>query len=180
MQVQHSAATLFYSGLIDEQQKIAAEAIQRRVAHSIDKGLIFHGLPTNLLLSFPSTHILKTTQSLLLSVDSICSYPKGGRLRQDRLYLQKIAHFNGVALENDWKSLAAEDWASAAKAREGLLDYLQGITGIGTMLDYRRTEDYDSHHFVDKYLNQQQVKVLSKALDVILHNLVPQSILLTA
>ena len=37
-QVQHSAATLFYSGLVDEQQRIAAEAIQQQVAHAIKKG----------------------------------------------------------------------------------------------------------------------------------------------
>lgn len=54
------------------------------------------------------------------------------------------------------------DWDAAAKAREGLLEYLQGITGVGTLLDYRRREDYDSHHFVDKFLNLPEVKVKTK------------------
>ena len=53
----------------------------------------------------------------------------------------------------------AEDWARASRERGGLLDYLKEAIGAGTMLDTRRTFDYDSQQLVDQYLNQPEVKV---------------------
>ncbi len=56
-------------------------------------------------------------------------------------------------------ALPAADWDRAGDLRGGLLKYLQEAIGCGTMLDSRRTVDYDSEHLVDQYLNQAEVKV---------------------
>lgn len=55
--------------------------------------------------------------------------------------------------------LLAENWEEAAKLRLELLKGMQDLTGVGTLLDYRRSKDYDSEKLVDRYLNQQHVKV---------------------
>ncbi|KAK9839984.1 hypothetical protein WJX74_001476 [Apatococcus lobatus] len=49
-------------------------------------------------------------------------------------------------------------WASAHARREALLDYITRAGGLATLMDYRRTHDYDSDKLVDKYLNQPEVK----------------------
>jgi len=53
----------------------------------------------------------------------------------------------------------AGEWGKASSGRAALLAYLQEAIGCGTMLDSRRTLDYDSGHLVDRYLNQAEVKV---------------------
>lgn len=49
-------------------------------------------------------------------------------------------------------------WDQASSGREALLTFLQQAIGCGTMLDSRRTLDYDSGHLVDLFLNQAEVK----------------------
>jgi hypothetical protein len=52
-----------------------------------------------------------------------------------------------------------ERWAEAHKTREELLEFLTCVSGVGTLLDHRRYEDYDADKNVDRYLNQPAVKV---------------------
>lgn len=42
-----------------------------------------------------------------------------------------------------------------------LMAYLQHETGVGTLLDTRRTRDYDPDNLVDQYLNLEEVQVSS-------------------
>lgn len=57
-------------------------------------------------------------------------------------------------------------WASAHSRREALLDYITRAGGLATLMDYRRTQDYDSDKLVDQYLNQPEVKVHLIILDL--------------
>ena len=50
-------------------------------------------------------------------------------------------------------------WQEASRQRELLLAYLQQQSGAGTMLDTRRTRDYDADNLVDQYLNRRDVQV---------------------
>ena len=50
-------------------------------------------------------------------------------------------------------------WSEASRHRELLLAYLQQESGAGTLLDTRRTRDYDADNLVDQYLNQKNVQV---------------------
>ena len=52
-------------------------------------------------------------------------------------------------------------WQRASSHRGALLQHLQDVIGAGTLLDYRRRRDYDADKLVDKYLNQEEVKVHS-------------------
>ena len=53
----------------------------------------------------------------------------------------------------------AGQWKEASRQRELLLAYLQQQSGAGTMLDTRRTRDYDADALVDQYLNLKDVQV---------------------
>lgn len=53
----------------------------------------------------------------------------------------------------------AGQWKEASWQRELLLAYLQQQSGAGTMLDTRRTRDYDADNLVDQYLNLKDVQV---------------------
>lgn len=55
-------------------------------------------------------------------------------------------------------------WKEASRQRELLLAYLQQQSGAGTMLDTRRTHDYDADNLVDQYLNRKDVQVLCTLL----------------
>lgn len=46
-----------------------------------------------------------------------------------------------------------------------MLDYITRAGGLATLMDYRRTHDYDSDKLVDQYLNQPEVKVHLITLD---------------
>lgn len=52
-------------------------------------------------------------------------------------------------------------WKEASRQRELLLAYLQQQSGVGTMLDTRRTRDYDADGLVDQYLNLKDVQVIA-------------------
>lgn len=52
-------------------------------------------------------------------------------------------------------------WQEASRQRELLLAYLQQQSGVGTMLDTRRTRDYDADGLVDQYLNLKDVQVVA-------------------
>eukprot|EP00891_Asterochloris_glomerata_P003274 jgi/Astpho2/3274/fgenesh1_pm.00053_%23_4_t len=54
--------------------------------------------------------------------------------------------------------IAQEQWEPAHQQRELLLGFIKNASGAGTMLDPRRTCDYDADHLVDAYLNQPEVK----------------------
>lgn len=58
--------------------------------------------------------------------------------------------------------MCAGQWAEASRQRELLLAYLQQQTGAGTMLDTRRTRDYDADNLVDQYLNLLDVQVTAE------------------
>lgn len=58
--------------------------------------------------------------------------------------------------------LGAGLWAAAHARREALLDYITRAGGLATLMDYRRTHDYDSDKLVDQYLNQPEVKVIDQ------------------
>ncbi|KAK9864784.1 hypothetical protein WJX84_011664 [Apatococcus fuscideae] len=49
-------------------------------------------------------------------------------------------------------------WPAAHGRRQVLLDYITRSGGLATLMDYRRTNDYDSDKLVDQYLNQLEVK----------------------
>ncbi|DBB10125.1 TPA: hypothetical protein ACH3X3_001709 [Trebouxia sp. C0006] len=54
--------------------------------------------------------------------------------------------------------ISAGEWKEASRQRELLLAYLQQQSGVGTLLDTRRTRDYDADSLVDKYLNLKEVQ----------------------
>lgn len=54
--------------------------------------------------------------------------------------------------------ISAGEWKEASRQRELLLAYLQQQSGVGTLLDTRRTRDYDADSLVDKYLNLREVQ----------------------
>ena len=56
-------------------------------------------------------------------------------------------------------SVLTGQWQEASRQRELLLAYLQQQCGAGTMLDTRRTRDYDADNLVDQYLNRGDVQV---------------------
>ncbi|KAL3157467.1 hypothetical protein ABBQ32_011934 [Trebouxia sp. C0010 RCD-2024] len=49
-------------------------------------------------------------------------------------------------------------WKEASRHRAMLMAYLQHETGVGTLLDTRRTRDYDPDNLVDQYLNLEEVQ----------------------
>ena len=55
--------------------------------------------------------------------------------------------------------MSAGQWKEASRQRELLLAYLQRESGVGTLLDTRRTRDYDADNLVDQYLNLPEVQV---------------------
>ncbi len=61
------------------------------------------------------------------------------------------------------------EWKEASRQRELLLAYLQQQSGVGTLLDTRRTRDYDADSLVDKYLNLKEVQVPFQQLHLMLH-----------
>ncbi|GFR46980.1 hypothetical protein Agub_g8632, partial [Astrephomene gubernaculifera] len=59
-----------------------------------------------------------------------------------------------VALIDDGK------WAEAHQQREELRSFISNVTGLATMFDTRRTQDYDPNKTVDRFLNLPEVKSL--------------------
>ena len=67
------------------------------------------------------------------------------------LRLPRFPYIQNVFLAGQWKE--------ASRQRELLLAYLQQQSGAGTLLDTRRTRDYDADNLVDQYLNLPDVQV---------------------
>ena len=64
-------------------------------------------------------------------------------------------------------------WKEASRQRELLLAYLQRESGVGTLLDTRRTRDYDADNLVDQYLNLKIDQVVTHLLQSCLKLLQP-------
>lgn len=71
------------------------------------------------------------------------------------VYILSFAHGASAT----WTGL----WPAAHGRRQVLLDYITRSGGLATLMDYRRTNDYDSDKLVDQYLNQLEVKVMHAA-----------------
>lgn len=54
--------------------------------------------------------------------------------------------------------ISAGAWQDAHLKREALLKFLCNVSGVATLLDVRRIEDYDGAHMVDRYFNLPRVK----------------------
>ncbi len=52
----------------------------------------------------------------------------------------------------------AGHWAKAHSVREGLLAYIQQVSGVATLYDVRRTQEYDAENHVDRLVNLPKVK----------------------
>lgn len=55
--------------------------------------------------------------------------------------------------------IAAEQWADAHERRNELLGAIADAAGLATLLDVRRSEEYDAEGAVEQFLNQEGVKV---------------------
>ncbi|KXZ46405.1 hypothetical protein GPECTOR_44g8 [Gonium pectorale] len=55
-------------------------------------------------------------------------------------------------------------WTEAHDTREELRRFITNVTGLGTMFDTRRTEEYDPTKSVDRFLNLPEVKEALRAL----------------
>ena len=73
-----------------------------------------------------------------------------------------------TACVTDIKHNHLGEWKEASRQRELLLAYLQQQSGVGTLLDTRRTRDYDADSLVDKYLNLKEVQVALQQLQLTL------------
>lgn len=74
-----------------------------------------------------------------------------------------------AACSTDNKHIHLGEWKEASRQRELLLAYLQQQSGVGTLLDTRRTRDYDADSLVDKYLNLKEVQVPLRQLQLTSH-----------
>ncbi|GIL85802.1 hypothetical protein Vretimale_19534 [Volvox reticuliferus] len=54
-------------------------------------------------------------------------------------------------------------WLEAHEARESLRSFIANVTGLATMFDTRRTEEYDPTKTVDRFLNLPEVKEAMRA-----------------
>jgi len=84
-----------------------------------------------------------------------------------QLLLLSLPHLATTSF-TDVKHNHSGEWKEASRQRELLLAYLQQQSGVGTLLDTRRTRDYDADSLVDKYLNLKEVQVALQQLQLTL------------